>query len=73
MKTLAELQAMDKPFLTPLEISGVLGSDPQTIRVMARQRPDLVGYQYTFTGNRMKIPRIPFLRFMGVEEDKPNE
>ena len=73
MKTLAELQSMDKPFRTPLEISGVLGADPQTIRVMARQRPDLVGFQYTFSGNRMKIPRIPFLRFMGVKEDNPNE
>ena len=69
MKTLAEIQAMDKPFLTPAEISGILGSDPHTIRVMARQRPDLIGFQYTFTGNRMKIPRIPFLRFIGVKEE----
>ena len=65
MKTLAELQASDKMFLTPAEISGVLGSDPQTIRVTARQRPDRIGFDFTFVGNRMKIPRIPFLRWLG--------
>ena len=62
--TLNDIRGLDKPFLTPKEVAGVLGSDPQTIRVTARQRPELVGFPYTFTGNRMKIPRIPFLNFM---------
>ncbi len=66
MKTLSELQSMDKAFLTPADICGVLGSDAQTIRVSARQRPDLIGFDFIMVGNRMKIPRIPFLRFMGV-------
>lgn len=63
--TLDEIRASEKVFLAPADISGVLGSDPQTIRVTARQRPDLIGFPYTFVGNRMKIPRIPFLRFLG--------
>lgn len=63
-KTLEDLREIDKPFLTPEDISGVLGSNPQTIRVTAHQRPDLIGYPFTFAGNRMKIPRIPFLRFV---------
>lgn len=67
MKTLEELIASEKAFFTPDDISGVLGSDPQTIRVTARQRPDLIGYEFTFVGNRMKIPKLPFLRFFGVE------
>lgn len=67
MYTLEDLINIDKHFLTPADISGVLGSNPQTIRVTARQRPDLIGFEYTFVGNRMKIPRIPFLRFMGVK------
>lgn len=65
--TLQEIQSSDKPFLTPGDICEVLGSNPQTIRVTARQRPDLIGYEFTFIGNRMKIPKIPFLRFMGVD------
>lgn len=64
--TLQEIQNMEKAFLTPDDVSGVLGSNPQTVRVTARQRPDLIGFEFTFVGNRMKIPRIPFLRFMGV-------
>ena len=64
--TIAEIQASDKVFLTPGDIGPVLGSTPHTIRVIARQRPDLIGYEFTFTGNRMKIPRIPFLRFIGA-------
>lgn len=67
MKTLEELLASDKAFFAPGDVCGVLGSNPQTIRVTARQRPDLIGYEFTFVGNRMKIPRVPFLRFLGVE------
>ena len=67
MKTIAEIQASDKAFLTPDDISDVLGANPHTIRVTARQRPDLIGFKFTFSGNRMKIPRIPFLQFMGAD------
>ena len=70
---IARLLAMDKMFLSPADISPVLGSDQQTIRVTARQRPDLLGFPFTFMGNRMKIPRIPFLEFLGVHiEPKEN-
>lgn len=65
--TIADIQASEKAFLTPTEVGSVLGTDPQTIRVMARQQPELVGFNFTFVGNRMKIPRIAFLRFMGIE------
>jgi len=68
MKTLTELQASDKIFLTPTDISGVLGSDPQTIRQTAREHPERIGYPFTFAGSNMKIPRIPFLRFVGAEQ-----
>ena len=67
MQTLEDLRASPKAFFTPGDVCGVLGSNPQTIRVTARQRPELIGYEFTFVGNRMKIPRVPFLRFMGIE------
>ena len=68
--TLIEIKGLDKPFLTPKEAAGVLGSDPQTIRVTARTAPERVGFPFTFTGNRMKIPRIPFLKFMEGRENE---
>lgn len=65
--TLPELAARhDTEYFTVQDISGVLGSDPQTIRITARQRPELLGFPVILIGNRVKIPRIPFLRHMGV-------
>lgn len=65
-KTLEDLAAMDKPFFTPDDVAGVLGTTGHQIRCTARQHPELICYDFTFSGKRMKIPRIPFLRFMGV-------
>ena len=64
--SLDEMIASDKAFLSPADVAPVLGSHPQYIRVAARKQPELVGFSYTFVGNRMKIPRIPFLRFLGI-------
>lgn len=66
--TIEQIQNSDKLFLSPVEVAPVLGSDPHTVRCTARQRPELLGFPFTFSGNRMKIPRIPFLRFLGVME-----
>lgn len=62
--TLKEIERMDKPVLTPAQVASAIGGDAHTIRVTARQRPDLLGFPVIVVGNRVKIPRIPFLRFM---------
>lgn len=65
--TLPELaQKADREFFTAAEICGVLEMDPQTLRDTARQRPELLGFPAILTGTRVRFPRIPFLRFMGV-------
>lgn len=64
--TLEEIKNSDKLFLTPADVAPVMGSDAHTVRCTARQRPELLGFEFTFSGNRMKIPRIPFLRFLGI-------
>ncbi len=65
--TLQELtQKVDREFFTAAEVCGVLAADPQTIRDTARQRPELLGFPVILSGCRVRIPRIPFLRFMGV-------
>lgn len=63
--TIKEIKDSPKIFLTPADVSNVLGCDPHTVRCMARQRPELLGFEFTFSGNRMKIPRLAFLRFLG--------
>lgn len=65
--TLDEIKSSDKTVLTANDVAPVLRCDPQCIRIMARENPLLLGFPVTVTGRRTKIPRLPFLRYMGVE------
>lgn len=62
---LDELLASDKLLLTPDEISVVMGANPQTIRMGAHD--GTLGFPVCVMGSRVRIPRIPFLRFLGLE------
>ena len=61
---IAHLKNMSRSYLKPEEAAYVLGCQPQSIRVAARQRPELLGFPVIIIGNRVKIPRIPFLNLM---------
>lgn len=65
--TLEDIERMDAPTLTPAQVGAVLMADPQTIRVTAKQRPELLGFPVFCVGNRVKIPREPFLRYLRGE------
>ena len=65
--TVSEMKQTKRPFLTPAEVAEVLRCDPQAIRVMARQRPELLGFPVTVIKSRTKIPRQQFLRYIGEE------
>ena len=64
--TLQEIKDSNKPFLLAKDVAEVLGSDQQTIRVSAKL--GVLGFPVFYTGNRLKIPRIPLLRFLGEIE-----
>lgn len=66
--TLDEIRTSDKPFLGPADVAGVLGCDAQSIRLQAREFPEALGFPVICVRNRVKIPRKPFLRFLGEEE-----
>lgn len=63
--TLSEIKASDKLTLTAADVAPVLGSDPQVIRIQARIEPEALGFPVIVAGNRVKIPRLPFLAFVG--------
>lgn len=65
--TLDQIEQMTVAVLTPAQVSGVLHLDQDTIRGQARERPELLGFPVICAGNRVKIPRLPFLRFMRGE------
>lgn len=65
--TLEEMQTTDKPMLTPADVAAVLHMDAQAVRDTAAQDPEKLGFPVLRIGTRTRIPRIPFLRFLGVE------
>ena len=66
-KSIQDIIALERDYLTPAEIAGVLESDPQTIRVAARTEPQQLGFPVIVIGSRVKIPKAAFLRHMGIE------
>lgn len=58
------LQSTD-PFLSPADIAEVLHCDPQSIRSQAQADPGKLGYPVIVINRRIRIPRIPFLHFLG--------
>lgn len=69
--TLDEIKASDKVLLTAADVAEVLGVDAQGIRIMAHNQPERLGFPVTVIGRGgrgVRIPKIPFLRFMGYEQ-----
>lgn len=61
--TIEDIKAMDKPFLIPKDIAPLLGCDPYTINICAKQCLERLGFPVIMLGNRVKIPREGFIRF----------
>lgn len=62
--TLEELKEMDVTLLTPAQAAEVLGIGAQSIRVCARQRPDLLGFPVVIYGSRVRVPRLALIDFL---------
>lgn len=60
--TLAEIEASNKVMLLPKDVAPVLGCHEHTIRLSARDGD--LPFPFFKSGNRVKIPRIPFLRWI---------
>lgn len=67
--TLSQLAQLDCTFLTPAQAAPALGSAPYWISLMARDEEGrkALGFPVVRIGTRTKIPRVPFLRYMGWE------
>ena len=66
--TLEEIKRSDSVFLKPTDIAPILECNPHFIRVAARDNPELLGFPVTVIGTRTRIPRKPFLAFLGEAE-----
>lgn len=63
--TLAEIRQSDAALLTASDVAEVLESDPQDIRLQAKEDPSKLGFPVCVIGSRVKIPRRAFLAFFG--------
>lgn len=60
--TIKEIEASNLDMLTPYDIADILGSNPETIREMAKQRPEaLRPLAPVILGSRVKFPRMRFI------------
>lgn len=62
--TLSDVKAMDLDVISPDIVAQVLRCNPNYIRTAAKQRPELLGFPVIIIGNRVKIPRVGFIRYM---------
>ena len=60
---------MERDFLTAKECAIVLRCDAQCLRSQLRTDPDSVGFPVTRIKHRVRIPKIPFLTYMGMTEE----
>ena len=65
---LARIAASSKEMLSPADVAPVLGCHPYAINVAAKEDPARLGFPVCLIGNRVKIPRRAFLRWVGYEE-----
>ena len=64
--TIEEIKSSTKEVLTPADIADVLNADPQDIRVAARTAPEKLGFPVIVIKSRIKVPRVPFLKYFGI-------
>lgn len=72
--TLQDVEALDREYLTPVQVGRLLGSDANSIRLQARLRPDLLRFPAICVGSRVKFPKAAVLAVMrGAEKDRSEE
>ena len=63
--TVEDIRAMTDDFITPATAGSVMKMDPG--RLIQYAREGQLPFPVVISGNRVKIPRTGFLKFLGVE------
>ena len=66
--TLEELRHSTKETVSPTEAAPLLGCNPYSITLQAREHPELLGFNVSVIGRRTYISRRSLLRFLTGEE-----
>ena len=68
--TMDEIRRYGKDVLTVEDIAPVLGAHPQWLRQTIKESPQRIGFAFTFSGGRIIIPRIAFIKWMEGREGR---
>lgn len=63
--SIEDIIASPKIYLTPADVAPIMHCDPQCLRVQAQTDSSKLGFPIIIIGSRVRIPRIPFLRYLG--------
>lgn len=66
--TFEEIENLSDEVLTCVQVSKVLKSEVAALHKQAVTNPKNLGFPVIVVGTRVKIPRIPFIKFMRGEE-----
>lgn len=66
--TLSEMKQSDAVYVRIVDVAGVMNVDPQRLRCRLRADPTMLGFPIVQSGNRIKIPRKPYLASIGEGE-----
>lgn len=69
MQTLKDIEAISKDLLTIMDIRDYLDCDANAFRLQAHKDPSKIGFPVIVIGSRVKIPKIPFIKFMRGEHE----
>lgn len=65
--TLREVIESTEDVLMATDIAPILKTDANTLRFQAHEEPQKLGFPVYTAGQQVRIPRLSFLRFMGVD------
>ena len=71
--TINELIVSNKVFVTAGDVAPILGCTAQSIRVQARRDPSKLNFPTVVVGNRLLIPRLKFIEFVGLQDEKDGD
>ena len=61
---LKEIENSTETFLLADDVGKAIGIAPQRLREQAKDEPDKLGFNVIVVGTSIRIPRVPFLRFV---------
>lgn len=67
-KSLKEISALPREWLTCEQVSGVLNCNPYALHIQAVKDQSKLGFPVVVIGNRVKIPKDAFVAFMRGEK-----